>query len=227
MTTLARMLADSRALLLDFDGPVCSVFAGFPAPAVVEQLCVVIADGGLGELPPEIEKSEDPFDVLNYAATLGETEGRFVNAAFAAHEAEAIATAAPTPGAHDFLRRWSATGRPLAIVSNNSSLAVEAYVDLHSLGPYVKHISARSAPDPALLKPSPYLLNNAFAALGITPNDAVMVGDSTTDMDAAQAAGTGTIGYANKPGKATRLTEAGAGYVITYMTELTEALSSQ
>lgn len=224
MTTLARMLADSAALLLDFDGPVCSVFAGFPAPAVVEQLCVVIADGGFGELPPEIEKSEDPFDVLNYAATLGETEARFVNAAFAAHEAEAITTATPTPGAHDFLRRWSTTGRPLAIVSNNSSLAIEAYLDLHSLRPYVAHISARSEPDPVLLKPSPYLLNNAFAALGIGPNDAVMVGDSTTDMGAARAAATHAIGYANKPGKARRLTEAGAEYVIAQMVELTAAL---
>lgn len=227
MTALARMLADSTALLLDFDGPVCSVFAGFPASAVVEQLCVVIADGGFGDLPPEIEKSDDPFDVLNYAATLGETEAHYVNAAFAAHEAEAITTAAPTPGAHDFMRRWSATSRPLAIVSNNSSLAVEAYLDLHSLGPYVAHVSGRCETDPDLLKPSPYLLNNALTALGAAPNESIMVGDSVTDMVAAQAAGTQAVGYANKPGKATRLTEARAGYIITQMTELTEALSSR
>jgi phosphoglycolate phosphatase len=227
VTTLARMLADSTALLLDFDGPVCSVFAGFPASAVVEQLCVVIADGGFGELPPQVEKSEDPFDVLNYAATLGETEARYVNAAFAAHEAEAITTAAPTPGAHDFLRHWSATGRQLAIVSNNSSLAIEAYLDLHSLKPYVAHISARSEPNPDLLKPSPYLLNDALGALDTAPSESIMVGDSTTDVDAAQAAGARAIGYANKPGKATRLTGAGAGHIITHMIELTEALSSR
>ncbi|HEV3360490.1 MAG TPA: HAD family phosphatase [Pseudonocardiaceae bacterium] len=220
------MLADSAALLLDFDGPVCSVFSGFPAPAVVEQLCVVLADGGFGELPPEIEKSEDPFDVLSYAATLGETEARFVNAAFTAHEVEAITSAVPTPSAHDFLRFWSVTGRPLAIVSNNSILAIEAYLDMHNLRPYVAHISARSTPNPAILKPSPYLLDNAMTALGAAPDDSVMVGDSTTDIDAGRAAGVSVIGYANKPGKVTRLTEAGAAYVIISMTELVEALPS-
>jgi phosphoglycolate phosphatase-like HAD superfamily hydrolase len=218
------MLADSTALLLDFDGPVCNVFAGFPASAVVEQLCVVLADSGFGDLPPEIEKSEDPFDVLSYAATLGDTEARFVNLAFAAHEAEAIATAEPTPDAHEFVRVWSITGRPLAIVSNNSNLAVEAYLDLHGLRPYVTHVSARTGPNPLLLKPSPYLLNNALAALSAAPNDSVMVGDSTTDMGAAQAAGTRAIGYANKRGKAMRLTDARADYVLNSMAELVEAL---
>jgi HAD superfamily hydrolase (TIGR01509 family) len=220
------LLAGTTALLLDFDGPVCSVFAGCPASAVVEQLCVVLADGGYGELPPQVEKSEDPFDVLSYAATLGETEARYVNAAFAAHEADAITSATPTPGAHNFLRVWSATGRPLAIVSNNSSLAVKAYLDLHNLRPYVAHVSARTDPNPAMLKPSPYLLNTALTALDTAPNDSVMVGDSTTDVDAALAAGTRAVAYANKAGKATRLTESGASYVITHMTELTEALAS-
>ncbi len=226
MTTLARMLRDSTALLLDFDGPVCSVFAGFPASAVVEQLCVIIADGGFGELPPEIEKSEDPFDVLNYAATLGDAEARYVDAAFTAHEAEAITSAEPTPGAHEFIRMWTVARRPLAIVSNNSALAVEAYLDLHGLRPYVAHVSARRDPNPALLKPNPYLLNKALAALDAEPNDSTMVGDSTTDMLAARAAGSRAIGYANKPGKAERLTESGANVIITRMVELAEAFPS-
>jgi beta-phosphoglucomutase-like phosphatase (HAD superfamily) len=117
-----------------------------PAPIVVDQLCVVLADGGYGDPPPEIEKSSDPFDVLKYAATLGETEARYVNAAFTAHEVEAIATAEQTPGAHDFMRVWSQTGQPLAIVSNNSAVAIEAYLDLHNLSPYITHVSARPAP---------------------------------------------------------------------------------
>lgn len=225
MTPLARTLTASTAVLLDFDGPVCSVFAGFPAPAVVEQLCVVLVDGGIGELPPEIEKTEDPFDVLRFAASLGETEARFVNAAFAAHEAEAITSAVPTPGSDDFLRAWSSTGHPLAIVSNNSTLAVEAYLDLHRLTAYVAHISARIDPDPIRLKPNPYLINNALTSLNAAPSDAVMIGDSTADMEAARRAGTRAIGYANKPGKATRLTDAGANHIIDQMIELNEAIS--
>jgi hypothetical protein len=66
------------------------MFAGLPASAMVDQLCVLLADGGYGNLPPIIQKSSDPFDVLKYAATLDKVEAADVNAAFAAHEVEAI-----------------------------------------------------------------------------------------------------------------------------------------
>ncbi|MGW3615296.1 HAD family hydrolase, partial [Micromonospora sp. NPDC005163] len=52
----------------------------------------------------------------------------------------------------------------------------------------------------------------------------VLVGDSTTDIQAAQAAGVGSIGYANKPGKSEALTQVGADAVIRQMTELSTAL---
>ncbi|HEX5404930.1 MAG TPA: haloacid dehalogenase, partial [Pseudonocardiaceae bacterium] len=97
--TLRRILGEAEALFLDFDGPICDVFAGLPAQVVVDQLCVVLADGGYGDPPPEIAKSSDPFDVLKYAASLGETEGRYVNAALTALEVEAVASAESTRGA--------------------------------------------------------------------------------------------------------------------------------
>ena len=98
LPTLRHILARTTALLMDFDGPVCSVFAGLPAATVVNQLCVVLADGGHTDLPAHLATSDDPFEVLTYAATLGEAEVHYVNAAFTAHELEAIATARPTPG---------------------------------------------------------------------------------------------------------------------------------
>lgn len=212
--TLRDILTRTTALLLDFDGPVCSVFAGIAATTVVSQLCVVLADGGHGDLPPDLEKSDDPFEVLAYAASLGETEARYVNAAFTAHELDAIATAEPTPGAHDLIRVWSATHRPLAIVSNNSTTAIRAYLDLHNLMAHVAHVSARTSPDPALLKPHPHLLTNALTALGVAATAATFLGDSVTDITAAHAAGTMSIGYINKPGKATQLITACADTVI-------------
>lgn len=38
MTDLATLLASVRCVLLDFDGPICSVFAGTPAAVVAERL---------------------------------------------------------------------------------------------------------------------------------------------------------------------------------------------
>lgn len=221
---LRRLLTETDALLLDFDGPVCSVFAGLSAPVVVDQLCVVLADGGYGDPPPDIERSADPFDVLKYAASFGDEEARFVNAAFTAHEVEALATAVPTIGAGEFIHAWSETGRPLAIVSNNSTMSVKAYLDLHCLHHYVTHISGRIGADPILLKPNPHLVKDALVTLDSLPHRSTLVGDSVTDVQAAHAAGVRAIGYANKHGKGSQLKEADADSLVTRIAQLTEAL---
>jgi HAD superfamily hydrolase (TIGR01509 family) len=224
--TLRRILGEAEALFLDFDGPICDVFAGLPAQVVVDQLCVVLADGGYGDPPPEIAKSSDPFDVLKYAASLGEDEGRYVNAALTALEVEAIGTAEPTPGAHAVMAAWSQTGRPQAIVSNNSTTAIDAYLDLHSVRPNVACVSARAVADPTFLKPSPYLLQLGLSVLHLSPGQIVFVGDSLADVEAASSAGVMSIGYANKVHKMDAFVAAGPGAIITSLSRLLEVISA-
>jgi phosphoglycolate phosphatase len=219
--TAAEMLAHARALFLDFDGPVCSVFAGISASTVADQLREVLVDGGHTDLPEAVATSTDPFDVFQYAASLGEDEARYVEAAFAAHEVEAISSAVPASGAHELIEAWHESGRPLAIVSNNGAPAINAYLDLYDLRTSINFVSARVSPDAALLKPNTHLLQQATTALAIPPDDTVFIGDSTTDIDAAQAAGVRSIGYANKSGKAAWLAVAGAEAIIEALTSLT------
>ncbi|GAB3480789.1 HAD family hydrolase [Amycolatopsis cihanbeyliensis] len=206
-------------LLLDFDGPVCAVFTGVPDETVAGHLRTVLADGGHTDLPNHVATATDPFDVLRHAATLGTEEARYVEAAFTAHEVDAITTAAPTPGAEQLMRHWHDSGRPLAIVSNNSEAAVSAYLDLHDLRPAVDYIAARASPDPALLKPSTHLLNRAMTAFDVAPDDCALLGDSVTDIEAAHAAGVAALGYANKPGKRAKLAEAGADAVTETLSD--------
>jgi hypothetical protein len=59
------VLAHADALFLDFDGPVCSVFAGIPASMVADQLRSVLADGGHTDLPEPVATSTDPFDIFS------------------------------------------------------------------------------------------------------------------------------------------------------------------
>ena len=215
-------LTHAGALLLDFDGPVCSVFAGIPANVVADQLRAILAEGGHTDIPPAVAESDDPFDVFRHAATLGPDEARYVEAAFTAHEVEAIPTAESTPGTHELMTAWHNTGRPLAIVSNNSTAAVNVYLDLYDLRRYISAVAARTSADASLLKPSPYLVAQACTALDVPPHAAVLVGDSTTDIDAAYAAGSHAIGYANKPGKAQLLAEADAELITDTMSVLLE-----
>jgi HAD superfamily hydrolase (TIGR01549 family) len=213
-------MADTKALLLDFDGPVCSVFAGIPAHMVASQLRAVLAEGGNSNLPSDVEKSEDPFETLFYAATLGRNEAHVVEAALRAHEVEAIMTATPTRGAHELIRTWPSTDRSLAIVSNNSIEAIEIYLELHGLSPFVDAISARADANPLFLKPQPFLVTEACTFLQVSPVKCTLVGDSVTDVQAGRAAGVKVVGYANKPGKEDLFKEVGVDATILQMSEL-------
>lgn len=77
------------------------------------------------------------------------------------------------------------------------------------------------------MKPDPYLVTQAIKALDVSPARTVLVGDSATDMLVAQAAGVHALGYANKPGKCRRLTDAGVDATIADMHTLARALDTR
>lgn len=222
--TLRRILANTDALLLDFDGPICSVFAGIPASIVADQLRDMLTESGSGELPDDVRSAVDPFDILFYAAKLGPDEARYVEAAFRAHEVEAVQSAQPTAWSTDLVRAWKARNRPLAVVSNNSAAAVETYLEIRGLQADVDLVSARTSADVSLLKPSPFLVAKAIDELAVAPSRCILVGDSMTDIEASRAAHVTAVGYANKPGKADGLTAAGVDLIITSMGLVLNAL---
>lgn len=222
--TLRRILSCAKTLLLDFDGPICSVFAGIPANVVADQLREVLTEGGHVDLPDDVQVAADPFEVLFYASKLGQDEARYVEAAFRAHEVEAVQSAQPTSSAHDLMTRWTAAGGSLAIVSNNSVAAVRTYLDLHNLAGEVGVISARQDSNTELLKPSPYLLNQAVGLLDENLATCVFVGDSSTDIEAGRAAGIDAIAFANKPEKLSNLIAAGPKAIVTEIVHFLDVL---
>ncbi len=224
LKVLEHILTNAGTLLLDFDGPVCSVFAGFPAPVVAEQLREILLDGGHADLPPEVEKTEDPFDVLYFAASISADDARYTEAALRAYEVQAVSNAEPAAGSHELIRAWHRSGRSLAVVSNNSASAVEAYLNRYDLLSCVSYISARTKPDPSLLKPNPFLLYQAIEALGATEDKCVLIGDSLTDIQAARQAGVLVIAYANKPEKVRAFNEANADLIATKINRFAEII---
>jgi phosphoglycolate phosphatase-like HAD superfamily hydrolase len=94
---------------------------------------------------------------------------------------------------------------------------------LHDLTSFVRGISARTRADPALLKPSPFLVEQAVRSLGTAPDHCVMVGDSTADIETAHAAGVPAIAYADTPEKAETLRAHGADGVIETLDQLRPA----
>jgi phosphoglycolate phosphatase len=74
------------------------------------------------------------------------------------------------------------------------------------------------------MKPSPCRVREAAGKLGTDGSQCAFVGDSLTDVLAGLLAGVPVIGFANKPGKAQALTQAGARAVTSRLSEISTAL---
>jgi HAD superfamily hydrolase (TIGR01549 family) len=219
---LPALVDRARFLLLDFDGPVCAIFANHPAPKVAAELRRLLVDQGV-PLPEHIRTEADPLAVLHFTATLGKRRiVRRVDDALRSAEVTAARTAEPTPYAREVIVAAQHSGRHVAIVSNNSAEAVRAYLIARRLDGYVHPVVGRAYASPAQMKPNPAPVLAAVAELHADPGTCLMIGDSASDITAAHAARVPAIGYANKPGKSLRLATADA--VITSMADLVTVL---
>jgi HAD superfamily hydrolase (TIGR01549 family) len=217
------VMSEARCLLLDFDGPICDIFAGLPAPTVAASLRVVLEEAG-AQLPPEARATDDPLEVFRLSASLSGDLNQLALRTLRDLEVQAAETARPTAGTAELMERAHDKGIPVAIVSNNSVAAVSAFLKREGLGGLVEYVSARTEADPSLLKPNPHLLVQALAYIGTEPSFAVLIGDSTTDVEASKRAGVVAVGYANRPGKIQRLGEAGANVIVASMELLADTL---
>jgi phosphoglycolate phosphatase len=177
-------------------------------------------------LPDDGEPPDDPLDVLRGTRTISRQASAAVQRALTALELEAVASARPTPGAAELIKETTGSGRTVAIVSNNSGVAIRAYLHLHDLTGDVALIVGCDDPDPDLMKPSPYLVRAAVGILDTIGAQCAFIGDSASDMLAGKLAGVPAIGYAATPAKQRALTDAGAAVLATSMAEIRTALSA-
>ncbi|WP_174546411.1 HAD family hydrolase [Nocardiopsis dassonvillei] len=208
-----------RAVLLDFDGPVCSAFAGYPAPHVARDMLARSREAGMA-ISAEAGTETDPMEVLRYLFEVAPARQPESERMLREAEVLSVKEAAPTPGAVDFMEACKETGRPLVVVSNNSPEAVAAFLEKHGLAKLVGGVFGRSRVSPELMKPHPHLLELALKELPASADDCLMVGDSVTDIEVAKAVGVPVVGYANRPGKAELFRSLGSDAVTEDMGEL-------
>lgn len=209
--TPAALFDRAKALLLDFDGPVADLL-----PPPVEAEAASRARAGLRgvDLPHEVATTTDYLDVLEYALENHPETVPRVEAACTAAEVDAARSCEPSPHAHDLFDYAERRSIPLGIVSNNAEEAVRVFLDRlgweHRIGAY----ACRPSGAVDWMKPSPRLLRLAADALQVEPSEAVFVGDSVSDAEAANAAGAPVIGLAKGDEDRRRLHEAGADAVV-------------
>lgn len=224
---LRSLITGARVVLWDFDGPICRLFAGHSAGQVADELVEWLEGQGLHGLLSGGERDQrDPNIVLRAiershpgSELVAELEERLTQ-----EELKAVSSAMPTAYAEPLIRTWTALGARLAITTNNSPRAVGKYLASRGLTScFTPQIYGRTQ-DLHHLKPHPHCLNRALSAMGATPANALMIGDSPSDFHAANEAGVPFLGLARNERKETLLREAGAQAVVNSLAPLLQIL---
>ena len=125
------------------------------------------------------------------------------------------------PGAADAVRRLESRGWLLGVATGKSLHGLRQTLHGHEL---LDRFVTLHTPDTSPGKPDPDMLIRAMDATGTRREEAVMIGDTTYDMEMAVNAGVAAVGVAWGYHPAGDLRDAGAGEVASSFAELPDLL---
>lgn len=178
------------------------------------------AFAALGLAPPPLHRTLSivglslPEAIARLAADVSPaTQAALVAAykdSFSRRRAEEVAQ--PYPGALSALERLSARDDlVLGVATGKSRRGLDHVFRAHGIG---GHFATRQVADDHPSKPHPAMVLAALAETGIAARDAVMIGDTTFDIQMGRAAGLRTIGVTWGYHAASDLAAAGADRLI-------------
>ncbi len=186
-----------RALLFDLDRTLVDVQSVTDYTAARRDAEAVAGDLAPHDVPGTDWTPDTVASMALLVACAGHARWAAVSAAIEAHERAAVAGSTAMPG---LAEAWAATADvPRAVVTLLTEAVARQVLAHHAVAgadrvPVVGRDAARRP------KPAPDGLVAACEMLGVAPADAVMIGDSTWDLEAARAAGTGFVGVPVVPG---------------------------
>lgn len=224
---VARVIASTHSILLDFDGPVTPLFPGRDGAELANTARRVLTLAGIN-LPRPYAATTDHLAVLRYGARIASRDVlNELEAACLHGEVDAAMRTEPTPGAHRTLEAAQDAGRPVVIVSNNAGAAVDAYLKRNRLGSLVRSIVGREPGRPDLMKPNVEPINRALLALQVGPESCVFIGDSVTDVEVSRRTRIRSIGYAKTSERGDELVAAGADAITDDMRLIANAIGGR
>lgn len=202
-------LVDSRSLILESHRLVFSQFQ-LPAPSPAESLALV--GKSLDVILTLLAGPEAPILEMVRAYDLLLPQLR-ADSAFAEK---------PFDGAGDLLSELSAASDTiLGVATGHRTDTIAPALEELRWTDYFKTIQAA---DTAPSKPHPAMLLQALAATGVTPENAIFIGDTTFDMEMAQAARLRSIGVGWGYHRTERLLAAGAHRVVQSIDQLRDCI---
>ncbi len=134
------------------------------------------------------------------------------------YELEAAERTSLIPGAVDTLKALRKMGLKIALCTINSENSTEHILKRFKLTQYFDAVIPRN--QVANFKPNPEHCNAALKVLGVSGAETAVVGDSTTDVQAAEERKATAVGLPTGVSTQKQLVDQGANYIITSITDL-------
>jgi HAD superfamily hydrolase (TIGR01509 family) len=206
-----------QAVLFDIDGTLVDsneqhvnawgfAFRDEGRPQEIDDIRAQIGKGGDLLVPALLPDVSDAA-----SQRLADSHGRYFKSIYLDH-------IRPFPGATKLVERVHATGRKVALASSAKGDELRYYVDLLGIGRCLA--ATASIDDVAASKPEPDIFSVALEKLGVAAENAIVVGDTPYDVEAALRAGLPTIGLTSGPFDRAQLKDAGAVAVFADVANL-------
>ncbi|USI71915.1 HAD family hydrolase [Sphingomonas morindae] len=114
----------------------------------------------------------------------------------------------PFPGAAELVRAVAARGRAVVLASSAKRAELDVYLDRLALRDVVT--ATTSSDEVEASKPAPDIFAAALAAVGVAPEEALAIGDTPYDVEAAARSGVATVALLSGPFDEEALRAAGA-----------------
>ncbi|MBS4703901.1 HAD-IA family hydrolase [Aeromonas veronii] len=179
-----------------------------PSPAQIRQIIGLSLDVAMSRLFPLCSDSGTAMDERQIATLIERYRHHYLH------------DATPSPlftGAGELLHDWRSRGLQLAVATGKSRRGLDRVLDETGLRPLF--VTSRGA-DEARSKPDPLMLEQILDELGLSPRQAVMIGDSVHDMAMAEAIAMPRIGVTWGVDSSDALSRHGPVAVVDSMTAL-------
>ncbi|WP_435273073.1 HAD family hydrolase [Streptomyces parvulus] len=230
-TGLRALLRPVRAVLFDFDGPVCDLFGGASTASVADQIKVE-SRRYWNSLDPDVSTCDDSHGILRPLREMyerrpkGELSPRPIALAeeiVTALEMKIARSAAPIPEFTALVDALDDLDVRMVIVSNNAEAPIRDYLERLGVGDRFAAVCGRDPGDARLMKPHPDCVHRALTHLALPADACLLVGDQLTDLTAARRAGTPFLGLTRDEVRAKEMRHLGAAAVLRSHLPLIEA----
>jgi len=207
-----------RAVLLDMDGTLVDAFR-----PIITALNQTLADFGLPQMSDEAVRRHTGHGECSMISLFGE-QREAAGAHFLKYHDENLFDVKPMEGAVELLDWLAEHGIATAIVTSKSQMRADKQLEF--LGWSDKLDAVIGLCEGRRQKPDPHTVQLACEALGVLPDESIMIGDGTADIKSALRAGSLPIGLTHSF-TAAELNEVGAVHCFASLPEVQAWLKLQ